>query len=188
MVHIASSFTSFVGNETFKRSWILWYFVKPFTASGLAIIIYFIIRAGFLSYGAGAGGVSLYGVLSIAALAGLFTDSATLKLKEVFEVIFKPKDERKDKLDGDEFSVATIFPETIPTTTESILALTGKNLDKADIKITIDNTVITPTSKTATLLTIKYTPIQTAVTAGKAVLLITDGTNKPLYAKDIKIA
>ena len=192
MIHIATSFTTFVGNETFRKSWILWYLVKPFTAAGLAIIVYFIIRAGFLSYGSGASSISLYGILSLSALAGLFTDNATLKLKEVFEVIFKPKDDRKDKLGGtavdDVFNVSNITPEAIPQAVESTLALTGKSLDQADIKITIDTVVIVPATKTADKIEIKYTPTAEAIAAGKAVLLIADKAGKQLYTTDITIS
>jgi hypothetical protein len=184
MVHIATSFTTFVGNETFKRSWILWYFVKPFTASGLAIIVYFIIRAGFLSYGSGASGVSLYGILSLAAFAGLFTDSATLKLKEVFEVIFKPKDERNDRLQNDDFTVSSLVPETIPADGEAKLTLTGNNLNKPNIKITIDGTEVTA-AKTADKIEINYKPTEAAITAGKAILLITDNLGKILYPEKV---
>ena len=42
--------------------------------------------------------LNVYGILTMSALAGLFSDRATLKLKEVFETLFKPKDERSDKL------------------------------------------------------------------------------------------
>lgn len=189
MVHIASSFTSYVGNGTFLRSWVLWYFVKPFTAAGLAIIVYFIIRAGFLSYGAGAGGISLYGIMALSALAGLFTDSATLKLKEVFEVIFKPRDERTGKLQGDaDFTVASIAPATISANGESTLILTGKALNLADTKITIDNAEIKPAVQTAEKLEIKYTPTAAAVTAQKAVLVITSKAGKTLYTKEIAVS
>jgi hypothetical protein len=187
MVHIATSFTTFVGNQTFKRSWILWYCVKPFTAAGLALILYFIIRAGFLSYGTGASGVSLYGILSLSALAGLFTDSATLKLKEVFEVIFKPKDDRKDKLVELLFSITTVSPLTIAATGASTITLTGKNLDKADLKITIDGKPAETTSVTAEKVELKYTPLDAAIAAGKAVLLVTDKAGKTPFTKDITI-
>ena len=187
MVHISSSFTSFVGNGTFKRSWILWYFVKPFTAAGLAILIYFVIRAGFFNYASDASSVSIYGVLSLAALAGLFTDNATLKLKEIFDVVFKPKDERKDKLEGDELVVTSISPEKIPPVIESTLVLLGKNLDKANIKIAFDGTIVTPASKATDKLQLKYTPTTAATTAAKTVLLITDKDGKSLYTKNITI-
>jgi hypothetical protein len=187
LVHIASSFTSFVGNGSFKRSWILWYSVKPFTAAALAIIVYFIIRAGFLSYGTGAAGVSLYGILSLSALAGLFTDSATLKLKEVFEVIFKPKDERQDKLIDPEISVTSVSPSTIPQAVESVITLKGTNLDTAGIRITFDGNEIKATTATKDTIIIKYTPTPAAIAAAKTVLALTAKSGKPV-TKEILIS
>lgn len=187
MVHIASSLTSFVGNGSFKRSWILWYFVKPFTAAALAIIVYFIIRAGFLSYGTGAAGVSLYGILSLSALAGLFTDSATLKLKEIFEVIFKPKDERQDKLTDSEISVTSVSPSTIPQAVESVITLKGTNLDTAGIRITFDGNEIKATTATKDTIIIKYTPTPAAIAAAKTVLALTAKSGKPV-TKEILIS
>lgn len=187
MVHIASSFTSFVGNGTFKRTWILWYFVKPFTAAGLAVIVYFIIRAGFLSYGSGAGSISLYGIMALAALAGLFTDSATLKLKEVFEVIFKTNDDRKDKLLAGKLTVDSYAPATFTPGVENTLVLTGKNLNTADITITIDDVETEPSATAADKLEIKYEPTDAAVAATKAVFVITDKDDEELYSVSIPI-
>jgi len=99
MIHIATSFVTFIGDKKFERSWILWYCVKPFTAAALALGFYFVFRGGFLNTSAEAPNINLYGVMTIAILTGLFTDTATLKMKEVFEVLFKPKDEREGKRD-----------------------------------------------------------------------------------------
>lgn len=187
MVHVASSFTSYVGNGTFRRSWTLWYFVKPFTAAGLAVIVYFIIRAGFLSYGTGAAGISLYGILALSALAGLFTDSATLKLKEVFEVIFKPRDDRADKLQGNEVEVSSITTEAVDETDDISIVLAGKNLNADGLIITIDGVAITPTAKTAQKLEMKYTPTPAEIEAGKVVLLIVDKAGKQIYTKDVAV-
>jgi IPT/TIG domain len=187
MVHIASSFTAFVGNGSFKRSWILWYCVKPFTAAALAIIVYFIIRAGFLSYGTGAAGVSLYGILSLSAFAGLFTDSATLKLKEIFEVIFKPKDERQDKLIDPEVSVTSVSPLTIPHASESVITIKGTNLDAQGIKITFDGNEIKPATIAKDSIAIKYTPAPAAIAAAKTVVVLMDKSGKPKFTKEIAI-
>lgn len=187
MVHIASSFTAFVGNGSFKRSWILWYLVKPFTAAALAIIVYFIIRAGFLSYGNGAAGISLYGVLSLSALAGLFTDSATLKLKEIFEVIFKPKDERQDKLIEPDISITSISPSSIPSAGESTITLTGTNLNTPGIKITLDGNEIKPVTAAKDTIVIKYTPTPLAIAGAKAVLALMDKSGKSKGSKEIII-
>lgn len=187
MLHIATSFTTYIGNNTFRRSWILWYFVKPFTAAGLAIVIYFIIRAGFFSYGAGAAGISLYGVLSLAALAGLFTDSATLKLKEIFDVIFKPKDERKDKLLGDDFTVTDIVPGTLHGGKETKLLIKGSNLTKVPVKILMDDKPVVATTKNPDAIEIVYTPSQDAINATKSVLTIVDTAGKQLFKKEIPV-
>jgi len=187
MVHIASSFTAFIGNGTFKRTWILWYFVKPFTAAALAIIIYLVIRAGFLSYGTGAAGISLFGVLSLAAFAGLFTDSATLKLGEIFDVIFKPKDNRQDKLLEPEILVTSVSPLTIPQTGPSTIILKGQNLDTQGIKITIDGNEVKATTTTKDTIEIKYTPTPAAITAAKALLVVMDKSDKPKFTKEIII-
>ena len=196
MVHIASSFTSYVGNNTFKRSWILWYFVKPFTAAGLALIVYFIIRAGFFSYGSGAAGISLYGILSMSALAGLFTDSATLKLKEVFEVIFKTRDDRKDKLNGDDSSdadtvaaavISTVSPESISAAGGTI-TITGTGLDEAGIIITMAGTDITSTATiSAEKIELTYTPTAEDIAAGNTALVIADSAGKTLNSTTITV-
>lgn len=195
MVHIASSFTSYVGNNTFKRSWILWYFVKPFTAAGLAVIIYFIIRAGFLSYGSGAAGISLYGILSLSALAGLFTDSATLKLKEVFDVIFKTKDDRKDKLHGDDtnqaskvITVSTVLPLAIPAATETTITITGTNFDQSGLSVAMSGIDMTAEATiTATSIVLNYTPTAADTEAGKVEMKILDKAGIVLNVTTITI-
>jgi len=193
MIHIASSFTSYVGNNTFKRSWILWYFVKPFTAAGLAVIVYFIIRAGFLSYGTGAAGISLYGILSLSALAGLFTDSATLKLKEVFEVIFKTKDDRKDKLNEDNTAnkssiVSDLSPLSIPAAAETAITVTGTNLDQTGIKVTMGGIDVTASATiTSTSIIISYTPTAIDAETGKVELQILDQAGSVLNKTSITI-
>ncbi|HUP10750.1 MAG TPA: hypothetical protein VM187_01015, partial [Niastella sp.] len=93
MIHIATSFTTYIGAGSFRKSWILWYWVRPFTASALALALYFAFGASN-----NPGNVDIDRTLTIAVLAGLFTDIATQKLKEVFDVIFNPKQNRPDPL------------------------------------------------------------------------------------------
>ncbi|RFM28285.1 hypothetical protein [Deminuibacter soli] len=102
LIHISTSFTTFIGSQAYKRSWTLWYFVKPFTAAALAVALYFSFRAGFLNYSNDASNLNLYGIMALSFLAGLFTDTATLKLKEVFEVLFRPKEQRPDAIETDD--------------------------------------------------------------------------------------
>jgi hypothetical protein len=67
-IHLATSFTEFLGNRTFIASWKWWYALRPFIGSALALMVYFAALAG---------------------LAGMFSKQATDKLREVFENLFK---------------------------------------------------------------------------------------------------
>jgi hypothetical protein len=148
MIHVASSFTSFVGNGTFEKRWILWYFVKPFTAAALAVIVYFVIRAGFLGSGSDPASINLYGILAMSALAGLFTDNAALKLKEVFDVVFKPKDDRGDKLTDYKVKITSITPAKIDVNNPNNIEIKGENFDKKKINVKINGKVISNPTKT----------------------------------------
>jgi hypothetical protein len=105
-LHTATSFADFVGNEKLARSWLWWYLLKPFVGMGLAVIFYLVIRGGFLSAGAEAGKVNIYGIAALAGLTGMFSKQATDKLGEVFTTLFQTKpgegdDARKGSLAND---------------------------------------------------------------------------------------
>ena len=97
-IHLATSFTEFLGNRTFYSSWKWWYGLRPFIGSALAIMVYFAARGGLVSGNAGATDLSPYGIGALAGLAGMFSKQATDKLREVFENLFKTTDPptRKD--------------------------------------------------------------------------------------------
>ena len=101
--------------------------------------------------------------------------------------MFKQKDERTGKLEGDEVTVASFSPDSIAQTGESTLTVMGKNLNAAGLKITMGDAVVTTATKTAEKLEIKYTATPAAIAAGKVYLLITDNTGKQVYSKDILI-
>jgi hypothetical protein len=185
MIHVATSFTTFVGNENFKRSWTLWYVVKPFTASALAIIIYFIIRAGFLSYGSDARSVSLYGILALSALAGLFTDIATLKLKEIFETIFRPKDERDGKLTP--FSIDDNVVPSLLSKGDNNISLTGKGLD-SKLTIKMDYKDAIPDLKTtASSISFNYKVEDNIASGTKITLSVFDESGKEIFKKQLTV-
>jgi len=140
MIHIATSFTNFIGAEQFKKSWIPWYFVKPFTATGVALILYFVLRAGLLNLG-DSNQVNLYGLVTLSALAGLFTDKATIKLEEVFTVIFRPKDARPDKLEKDKVNVdmTGIAPRELVVNQDNQLLISGGDTGQQLLKLKINH-------------------------------------------------
>ena len=100
-IHVGRSYVDFVGNRTFRLSWIPWYLLHPLLGSGLALIFYLAVRGGFFTTTTKASEVNPYGITAIAALVGLFSKQATNKLAELFDTLFKTDKGRelKDKLD-----------------------------------------------------------------------------------------
>lgn len=83
-------------------------YTKTYRWMGVALVFYLVFRAGLLT-NTGLETLNVYGIMTLAALAGLFSDRATLKLKEIFETLFQPKDNRsgeltenKEEIKGDE--------------------------------------------------------------------------------------
>jgi hypothetical protein len=66
----------------------------------LAMIAYFVMRAGFFSAGAEPGDVSSFGVAAVAGLVGIFSKLLVDKLNEVFTFLFKITKEAKSKQDA----------------------------------------------------------------------------------------
>lgn len=123
-VHAGQSLASYVGNQTFKSSWILWYVLRGPIGAALGVLIYFVLRAGLLSGGSEA--VSPYGVATLAALGGLFSKQATDKLAEVFDRFFSNDVDagRKDKLTSGKIAVRKVEVAT-EADGSSTLTLTG---------------------------------------------------------------
>jgi len=99
-IHVGRSYVEFVGNRTFRASWIPWYLLHPLLGSGLALIFYFSVRGGFFMAGTKGTDVNPYGITGVSALVGLFSKQATNKLSELFDTLFKTEQEKdlKDTL------------------------------------------------------------------------------------------
>ena len=98
-IHALQSLIDFSGNITLKASWTWWYIARPFLGMALALVFYAALRGGMLAgTPAAVKDVNPYGIFTIAALAGMFSDKATQKLADIFDVLFKADDNRKDKL------------------------------------------------------------------------------------------
>ncbi|MCY3569093.1 MAG: hypothetical protein OXH38_10730 [Chloroflexi bacterium] len=101
LLHAGSSFVTYAGGRELVVSWLPWYIVRPFLGAGMAAVFYVVMRAGIgTTGGATPIDMSHYTVAAFAALVGLFTHGATLKLKDVFDALFPPrgKDQHADAL------------------------------------------------------------------------------------------
>lgn len=124
-VHTATSFTSYVGNQRLHKSWLWWYIMRPFIGSALALILYFVVRAGFLHGGSGPENMNLFGFAGLAGLTGMFSKQATDKLRELFDNLFSVRDgddERTGKLTGAGAPPSPSKPEDPAANTGSTVA------------------------------------------------------------------
>jgi len=87
MVHVLRSVSWYIGNRELRRSWLIKYILQPFIGGTLALVFYFVIRAGLLPTESSALNVNILGLAGIASLVGLFSDQAVLKLKVIAETV-----------------------------------------------------------------------------------------------------
>ena len=135
-LHATSSFARFVGNRDFVKSWLWWYFIRPFIGGGLALIAYFAIRGGLFPNGGTvtSEAISDYGVAAFAALTGLFSHQATKKLREVFETLFRTAVKDKDSLTGSTDNsdwpvIERLEPASVPVGSDSrLLHIIGQGM------------------------------------------------------------
>jgi hypothetical protein len=87
-LHSMRSLYWYTGCRMVIWSWTAYYLLLPVTGAMLAVIFYFVVRGGFFSPEASFKDTSPFGLAALAALVGLFSPQATLKLKEVAETVF----------------------------------------------------------------------------------------------------
>ena len=125
-LHALQSLTDYIGNRQLTGSWFWFYLTRPFLGMALAIVFYAAIRGGFVAGSpADARSVNPFGVVAIAALVGMFADTATQKLKEIFNTLFKTTDARLDKLAPVEISTTKLDDAVINAPYSQKLSASG---------------------------------------------------------------
>ena len=89
LVHTVRSVYWYIGNRSLKWSWVAKYILQPFAGSALAVIFYVVVRGGFFSPQTTFENTSPFGFAALAALVGLFSEQAVLKLKTVAETVLE---------------------------------------------------------------------------------------------------
>jgi hypothetical protein len=97
-VYALKSLGDYGGDGKLYQTWFTYYLIQPVEGAGIAYLFYLIVRGGFLAAGVGEKTVNTFGMCAIAGLAGAFSDTAFLKLREAFQTLFKPQDDRSGKL------------------------------------------------------------------------------------------
>lgn len=167
-IHGVNSFVTYVGNRSFVNSWMPWYVLRPFMGIGMAVIFYVVVRGGVLVMSGGVSAVDPYAMMTVAALAGMFSKQASDKLAEVFDTLFRSRadDERGDKLEKPEVKLVSINPAQVAAGSgDVVITATGTGF-AADSVVKFDKADRTATFKSATELTFSLTAADLA-TAGE---------------------
>jgi hypothetical protein len=100
----------------------------------LGSIFYFVIRAGFFSPSASIENSNPIGFIALAALAGMFSEQAVLKLKDVAETLLaKPAAGRDSKPQGDDEGEGEEEPPTNDQETDDNEHSGGEDTPKNDV-------------------------------------------------------
>jgi hypothetical protein len=100
-IHALRSFASYVGNRRLKVSWLVLYFLTPFVAASLALVLYFVIRAGFFPANSTTQNMNVYGFAGLAGLVGLFSNMAVNKLRRMAIELLGPLEKEEDPVRED---------------------------------------------------------------------------------------
>jgi hypothetical protein len=156
-IHTVTSFADYVGNRRLVKSWIWWYLLRPFAGAATAVAFYFTVRAGFMAPSSTGGDVNRFGIAAIAMLVGMFSMKATDKLGEVFDVLFKTQEKRKDALENGVPVLKAIKPDRAKVQAADLtVILEGSNFSPKAV-VLVNGTPRTPLKFSATTLDIVLT-------------------------------
>lgn len=150
LVHAFRSLSWYIGNRQAVMSWMAMYIMLPFLGAGLAVVFYLVIRGGFFSPTSTVDATSPFGFAALAALIGMFTEPAVIKLRKVATTIFEPPEKGKDHV-GPAPKVANINPPKGPAGKPVIV--TGSDFS-AGVKVLFDKIEAKITAHTNTSITL----------------------------------
>lgn len=153
LVHGLRSLSWYIGNRRAVWSWSAMYFMLPFLGAGLAAIFYLVIRGGFFSPTSTVETTSPFGFAALAALVGMFTEPAVIKLRKVAITVFEPPEQGKDHV-GPAPTITEISPKEGSTEGGEAVTITGDNFSSS-VVVTFDGAKAKVTSATETSITVE---------------------------------
>ena len=178
IVHGISSFTTFVGNRELKTSWMWWYFLKPVLGAAVALVVYLVFRSGFGGSDLSLGSADCVKVAALAGLIGLFAEPATIKLRDIFNTLFTPKqDPRRDAAGTVALHLDSLDPAQVaagPAQPVSLRIL-GTGFTAASMVKIGDTANRKPTHTTPTQLDVSLDPADLKTPQDLPVVVVNDG-------------
>jgi hypothetical protein len=156
LIHGFRSLVWYVGNRQAVKSWAALYIALPFVGAGIAVIFYLVVRGGFFSPTSSVDATSPFGFAALAALIGMFTEPAVLKLRKVAITVFEPPEKGKDHV-GPAPKVTQITPQKGTTAGGDSVTLTGSDFSTT-VKVLFDKIAGNVTASTNTSVTVITPP------------------------------
>jgi hypothetical protein len=171
MVHSIRSMSSYIGDQQLMWNGVPYYILLPFAGSAIALIFYVVIRGGFFSSGADFNETNPFGFVAVAALVGLFSQSAILKLQSIAYNIFEKPPAHSDSLEVADDDKTPAVAATITNVTrkaavaggaEDVVHITGTGFTESS-KAEVNGKPFLAVFEGATLLTVQLEPAHLAV-------------------------
>jgi hypothetical protein len=99
IIHATRSLAIYTGTRTLRWSWIPYYLLLPLIGALGGTLFYLVLRAGLFSPSTEVDQASPFGFAAVAALAGLFSQQALEKLRELAGQIFTQVKVTEDRFD-----------------------------------------------------------------------------------------
>jgi len=195
MLHAVQSFVDFHGNRQLVRSWLPWYLLRPLNGALLALVFYTLIEGGLVAEvmkgGDAETAAKLYTLTGAAALIGMFSELATIKLKDVFTaLVANPVKPRANALQpaAPKPEITALQPAQVAVNTGNLqIKVVGKNFDKA-AKVKVGGQGRKVSNVTPTELTVDLLPDDVA-TQGAVEIVVDNpaGSGGASDPKDLKV-
>jgi hypothetical protein len=183
-VHIATSFANYAGRNRLETSWLAWYALRGIIGAALAIVFYFVLRAGFFSGDATNASVNAYGIAAVAGFVGLFSRQATDKLRELFDTLFKT-DSAEEEVDP---VIHVVSPDPAVVTAGEPVRLTieGSGFVRLS-QVRIDGRAVNPSSIGPTQIKVSVSPAHLCPPTAD-VTVLNPGPNAQSDAYELQLA
>lgn len=96
-IHVATSFSYHIARRDFEPHWYWWYWMRIPIGATLALVTIMIIKGELFVPPTVNTDPTPFTTIGIAALIGLFSRHAVEKLRDVFDVVFNPREKKDDK-------------------------------------------------------------------------------------------
>lgn len=141
-LHAVRSLYWYTGNRDLKWSWAPMYLLLPAVGAVLGTVFYIVLRGGLFSQQVNSTAASPYGFAAVAALVGLFSEQAIVKLKQVFSALLASAETGEDHFAA-AVKIDSFVPNAGPPGTE--VTITGSGFT-GTIAVSFNKSLVRPTT------------------------------------------